>query len=325
MKRREFIAGLGSAAAWPVVVRAQQPATPVIGFLSGGTRDDTRGLLTAFRQGLGETGYVEGKNVAIESRLAEGQYDRLAAIATDLVLRKVTVIAAVGGSAAALAAKAATQTIPIVFANGGDPVKLGLVPSLNRPDGNVTGISFLANTLAAKRIGLMREVVPMSTIGFLFNPTNPNSEPEIKDVEVAARSIGQKIVLMKASSEPEIEAAFASFDLERIGALILAGDVFFYSRREQFAALAARHAVPTIYELRDFAVAGGLMSYGTSLADAHRLCGIYAGRILKGERPSDLPVQQPTKFELVINLKTAKALGIAVPETLLATADEAIQ
>ncbi len=300
---------------------------PVIGFLNGASSETFAHLAAAFRQGLSEAGYVEGRNVAIEYRWAEGEYDRLPALAAELVRRQVAVIAAGGGVAAALAAKAATTTIPIVFSGGGgDPVKLGLVASLNRPGGNVTGVSILTAALGAKRLGLLRELLPSATlIAVLINPTNPNSEIQLKDIEEAARTVGQQIFILYASNERDFDAAFAIIVERRAGALVVGADPYFNSRRDQLAGLAARHAIPAMYEQREFAVAGGLASYGTSLTDSFRQVGDYAGRILKGEKPADLPVMQPTRFELVINLKTATALRLTVPPTLLARADEVIE
>jgi putative tryptophan/tyrosine transport system substrate-binding protein len=326
VRRREFIAGLGSAAAWPVVARAQQPATPVIGFLSARAAGEDAYLLTAFHQGLKEAGYVEGRNVAIEYRWAEGQYDRLPALAADLVRRKVTVIVATGALSAALAARAATTIIPTVFQVGNDPVQVGLVPSLNRPGGNLTGVTTLAAELMPKRLELLHEVVPGATVvAALLNPTNPNAETFSRDLQAAALTLGLRLHILHASTQRGFDTAFATLVQLRAGGLVIASDSFFTSRSEQLAALALRNAVPAIYSYREFAAAGGLMSYGGGLTDAHRLAGVYTGRILKGEKPSDLPVQQSTKIELMVNLKTAKALGLTIPETLLAIADQVIE
>jgi ABC-type uncharacterized transport system substrate-binding protein len=327
MRRREFITLLGGAtAAWPMSTRAQQAAVPVIGFLSGATPAESSYRLAAFRRGLNEIGYVEHRNVGIEYRWAGGQYDRLPAFAAELVNLKVSVIYASGNAASALAAKAATTTIPIVFTTGGDPVKLGLVSSFNRPGNNVTGVSFLANQLGAKRLELLHELVPAATsIGFLVNPTNPNSQSEASDVQAAARILGLHLHVENASTEREIDAAFASFVQERVNALFVIADAFFSTHRDQLIALAARHALPASYSGADNKTAGGLMTYGASAADADRQAGVYTGRILKGEKPADLPVMQPTRFELVINLKIAKALGLTVPPMLLALADEVIE
>ncbi|MGO9636033.1 MAG: ABC transporter substrate-binding protein [Steroidobacteraceae bacterium] len=325
--RRQFISVLGGMAfAWPLPARGQQPAMPVIGYLtslSPGPGDIRR---AAFWQGLRTTGYVEGQNVAIEYRWAEGHYDRLPALAADLVGRKVSVLAAVGGNPSAVAAKAATSTVPIVFVIGGDPVQLGLVSSLNHPGGNLTGSSFLLNTLTAKRLELLRELVPTAkVVGYLVNPTNPSSQSELTDVQAAARALRLQLIVLNADNEREIDAAFANFSQQGIEAFFTGADIFFFNRREQIVAQAAHYAMPAVYHLRDFAADGGLMSYGTSLDDAYRLAGVYAGRILKGEKPADLPVQQSVKVELVINLKTAKTLGLTFPLTLLGRADEVIE
>jgi putative tryptophan/tyrosine transport system substrate-binding protein len=326
MKRREFITLLGGAVAWPLAARAQQPAMPVIGFLSGQSAAPFAPLTAAFRQGLKEAGFVEGQNVAIEYRWAEGQFDRLPALAADLVGRQVTVVVATGGEPSVFAAKAATTRIPIVFTAGGDPVTQGLVANLNRPGGNLTGMFFLASALDSKRLGLLRELLPnAATIAVLWNPYSPGGAPQLKDIQEAARAIGQQIVILNASSEADIDAAFATIVQQRIGALLVAADPYFSNRRDYILALAARHAVPAIYYLREFTAFGGLMSYGASLSDAFRQVGTYTGRILKGEKPGDLPIMQPTKFELVINLKTARALGLDVPDKLFALADEVIE
>jgi len=324
IRRREFITLLGGVTvAWPLAARGQQPTVALVGLLTGSMQDDR--WLGALRQGLKEAGYIEGRNVAIKHRSADGHFDRVPALAAALAADNVALIIAIAPSAA-LAAKAATVTIPIVFVTGADPVELGLVSSLSRPDGNVTGVNFMVKTLAAKRLELLRELVPgAALIGFLFNPTNPASEPEIRDVQAASRALGLQLQILHASSDRDIETAFASFAQQRINAILVAGDSFFLSRSDQLIAAAARHAVPTSYQLREFVAAGGLISYGTDLIDAYRLAGVYAGRILKGERPTDLPVQQSVKFELVINLKTAKALSLQIPDRLLAIADEVIE
>jgi putative tryptophan/tyrosine transport system substrate-binding protein len=324
MRRREFIAGLGSAAAWPLAARAQQQAMPVIGFLNGGSADGYAPMVAAFRQGLKETGYVEGQNVTIEYRLAENQYDRLPAMAAELVHRQVAVI--VANTLGALAAKAATTTIPIVFTTASDPVQVGLVPSLNRPGGNVTGVSQLNVAVGPKRLQLMHELVPRATIiAVLVNPTDPNSETQLKDLQAAARILGVQLDVLHASTERDFDKVFATLAQLRTGALVISTDILLFDRIEQLAALTVRHAVPAIFQERAFTAAGGLVSYGASTPANYRLAGVYAGRILKGEKPADLPVQQSTKIELLINMKTAKALGLTIPETLLATADEIIQ
>jgi putative tryptophan/tyrosine transport system substrate-binding protein len=312
MRRREFITLVPGAAAWPLAAHAQQPAMSVVGLLTARHLNERE--MDAVRRGFDEVGYSEGRNLAIMSRSAEDQYDRLPALAADLVRREVAVIVSIGGPLGGFAAKNATATIPIVFTTGGDPVKLGLVSSLNRPGGNLTGVCFLVNMLGAKRLQLLHELVPTAAvIGVLANPANPNFAPEIADLQEAARTLGLQIRVANASSERDIDAAFANFRQQRIGALIVAADSLFVGRREQIVALATRDALPALYYLREFVTAGGLISYGTSLTDAYRLAGVYAGRILKGEKPADLPVMQSTRFELVINMKTAKILGVDVP------------
>ncbi len=326
MRRREFVTLLGGvSAACPLTASAQQAAMPVIGFLAGQSREGRAYLTAALKQGLSETGYFEGQNASIEYRWAENQYDRLPEMAAELVNRKVAVIVA-GPIPAALAAKAATADIPIVFAIGGDPVKSGLVASLNRPDGNITGVSFFTTTLEPKRLELLREVAPnVAVIAMLLNPKSLDYENQVRDVQAAARSIGQQIVVLNASSERDIEIAFATVVQRRVGAILIGSDPFFTDRRNQLVGLAAHHGIPAIYQWREFAEAGGLMSYGTSLADAYRSVGTYAGRILKGTKSADLPVQQSTKIELVINLKTARALGLTFPLPLSGRADEVIE
>jgi putative ABC transport system substrate-binding protein len=325
VKRREFITLLGGAASWPVAARAQQPAMPTVGLVNAGSPESAAYRTSAFRQGLSETGYVEGRNVTIEYRWAEGHYDRAPELVADLVRRRVAVIA--GDTAAALAAKAATSTIPIVFGVGQDPVKLGLVASLARPGGNATGVNFFIAELAAKRLGLLREMVPHAArVAALLNPANAaNAEATLRDLQTASRATGLQIHVLNASSRGEIDAAFATLAREKVDALFVSGDGFFNSRRVQLAMLAVRYAVPAIYSLRDYAEVGGLMSYGTLFPDVYRQIGVYAGQILKGAKPGDLPVLQPTKFELVINTQAASLLNVEVPPTLLARADEVIE
>jgi putative ABC transport system substrate-binding protein len=325
IRRREFIAGLGGAVAWPLAARAQQPAMPVIGLLGSQSADDSEIAYVPFLQGLKETGYVVGQNVAVEYRYAENQNDRLPAFAADLVRRRVAVILATSTNAA-FAAKAATTTIPIVFVTGADPVASGLVASLNRPGANLTGSAALTAELAPKRLQLLRELTPNAAVfGVLADPAMRYTPSAIADLQAAARTLGLQLVVVNARTNSDLEMAFATFSQQRAGAVLVAPSTFFDRRPEQLAALAARHALPAIYQFREFALAGGLISYGSSLGYMLHQVGIYTGRILKGEKPADLPVEQAVKIELTLNLKTAKALGITIPETLLATADEVIQ
>jgi putative ABC transport system substrate-binding protein len=330
MRRREFITGVGSAVAsvgLPLAARGQQPAVPVIGFVNAGSADASAGLVAAFRKGLGETGYVEGQNVTVEYHWLEGQFDRLQALMAELVRRRVTVIATPGTTLAAIAAKAATAMIPIVFGVGDDPVKLGLVGSLARPNGNATGFNYFSQELNAKRLGLLRQLLPRAVrVAVFVNPSNvTTAETTLREAQKTARAIELQIHVLNASTIGEIDAAFGTLARERPDALYFASDAFFFSRRLQIATLAARERIAAVYARREYVDGGGLISYGTSLADAAHQVGVYTGNILKGIKPGDLPVLQSTKFELVINVKTAKALGLTIPETLLATADEVIQ
>jgi ABC-type uncharacterized transport system substrate-binding protein len=327
MRRREFIGLVGGAAvACPLVARAQSPVITTIGYLSTRSPGEAKYVTDAFIRGLNESGYVEGRNLAIEYRWAELQYDRLPALASDLVRRQVAVIAAVGGAHSGLAAKATTSTIPIVFVSAGDPITFGLVPSLSRPAGNVTGISMLTVALAAKRLELLHELVPApAVIALLVNPTSPYVEPETKDVMASASALGRQVKVLNATTAQEVDAAFAVFVQQRAGALLVSGDPFFDSMRDRLVELAARHSVPAIYQWREFTEIGGLISYGTSILDAYRQSGVYVAKILRGAKPADLPVLQPTLFETVLNLKTAKALGLTIPQSFLLRASEVIE
>jgi putative tryptophan/tyrosine transport system substrate-binding protein len=326
MRRREFISLIGGAAAWPFAVRAQQAATPVIGFLNSASPDAFAPYVAGFLQGLRDAGYIDGQNVKVEYRWGYGQYDRLPQLAAELAGQQVAVIVASGGEPSVMAAKAATNSVPIVFGIGGDPVKLGLVASLNRPGGNITGVWNLTSSLEAKRLGLLAELVPKAgMIAVLVNPNYAQAQAQKVEVQEAARNISRQIVVVDASSDRDFDPAFATFKQHKADALVTAADPFFNARRDLLVALAARHGLPAVYEFREFAAAGGLMSYGTSLVGAYRQYGVYAAQILKGARPADLPVLQPTTFELVINLKTAKALDLEVPPSLLARADEVIE
>jgi putative tryptophan/tyrosine transport system substrate-binding protein len=325
--RRKFIAAIGgTAATWPFAARSQQPKMQVIGFLHSASAAEYAHLVTAFRSGLKEVGYVEGQNVAIEYRWAEGEYERLTSLAADLITRKVDVIVATGGEPSALAAKAATSTVPIIFTSGGDPVKAGLVASLNRPGANATGVTLFTTTLLAKRLEYLHYLLPkMTTVNFLVNPNFRNTETDTKDLQEAARLLGSQMRILNARSDRDFDAAFAALAERPAEPLIIDAEPFFYAQRIKLVTLAAHYAVPVMYYLREFVSEGGLISYGSSLADSYRQIGVYAGRVLKGEKPGDLPVVQPTRFELVINLKTAKALGLEVPPTLLGLIDEAIE
>jgi putative tryptophan/tyrosine transport system substrate-binding protein len=326
MRRRQFISLIGgAAAAWPVAVRAQQPAMPVIGFLSSGTAAPWVHLVAAFRDGLKAIGFIEGQNVAIDFRWADGQYDKLSSLAAGLVSRQVAVIVAAGGAVAALAAKAATSTIPIVVAIGDDPVKYGLVASLSRPTDNITGVTLFIDVLAAKRVEVLAELATTAALAILINPRNPNAEAEARNAQAAAERSGRELRVLTASNEDEIHAAFATVAQQARAAVTIGTDPFFYSRPDQLVGRAAQHAVPTIYFHRSFGLAGGLITYGATFTDEFRTAGRYAGRILAGEKPNNLPIVQPTKFEMVINLKTAKTLGLDIPPTLIARADEVIE
>jgi putative tryptophan/tyrosine transport system substrate-binding protein len=325
LERRAFITLLGGAAAWPTVALAQQPGVRVIGFLSSASPDAFAPYVAAFRGGLAETGHLEGSGLTLEFRWAEGQYARLPALAEELVRRGVFLITATGGIMSAQAARAATASIPIVFTSGFDPVAVGLVPSLNKPAGNVTGVSFFAAQLSAKRLGILRELVPYAAIALLMNPSNPNASVELKDARSAAEAVGQPIRVLNVSSKRELDDLSAIFDRERPGALLVGSDPFFIAQRNQLIAVAARYAIPSMYNERQMVVDGGLLSYGASIADGYHYAGVYAGKILNGAKPADLPIMQPTKFELVINQKTAKTLSLAIPPTLLALADEVIE
>jgi ABC-type uncharacterized transport system substrate-binding protein len=325
VKRREFVTLLGSAAAWPLAARAQQAAMPVIGFLKNTTAGASTLQVAAFRQGLNEMGFEEGRNLAVEYHYADNNYDQLSELAADLVRRPVKLIVAAGDNPA-LAAKAATPTIPIVFAVAGDPVQLGVVANLNRPGSNVTGVSFFSITVTPKRLGLLHELVPWATVfGLLANPNNSSAEAEVEEAEAAARELGCKLVVVHATNSTDIDTAFATLVQKSAGAIVVAGDALFINRRDQIIELAARNAVPASYNLREYAQAGGLMSYGADILDIYHQAGVYTGRILRGVKPADLPVMLPTKFPLVINLKTARALGLTVPSGVLAIADEVIE
>jgi putative ABC transport system substrate-binding protein len=326
MRRREFITLAGSAAAWPLTARAQQAAMPVIGLLHPGSSSQFAIYVAAFRKGLSQTGFVEGQNLQIEYRWADNHYERLSMLATDLVRLPVAAIAAIGGSASAKAAKAATATIPIVFIAAGDPVKDGLVVSLRRPGGNLTGLSLLNLAVAAKRLELLHELVPKAAIiSVLVNPTNSQTAPELEQIQAAAPTLGLQTRVLNASNEPEIETAFAALVQERGEALLVVSDPLFTGRRDELVTLAARNAIPAVYQYREFTASGGLLSYGTNLMDTYRQAGVYMGKILKGSQPADLPVEQATKIEMVVNLKTAKALGLEVPMSILLRADEVIE
>jgi putative tryptophan/tyrosine transport system substrate-binding protein len=326
LKRREFVTLIGGVAAWPLAARAQEPALPLIGFLSSRSADDSTRAVAAFRQGLAEADYAESRNVAIEFRWAQAQFDRLPILAAELVRRRVAVLAAVGGAQTPRAAMAATSTIPIVFGIGEDPVKEGLVPNINRPGANVTGATFFTALLGPKRLGLLRDLVPgVEVIGLIVNQNSPQGQAQIKDVQEAALGLGQRVVVLNGGSDDEIDAAFASLAAQKVSALLVASDPFFDPRRPRLIALAAHYTVPALYHFRDFPLEGGLLSYGASISELYQQVGAYVGRILKGDKPSDLPVLLPSKFELVINLKTARALHLVIPPGVLAIAEEVIE
>ena len=326
MRRRDFLGVLTAALPWPIVARAQQPSMPVVGFMSGRSPDDAGHLIAAFGHGLGEGGFVEGRNIVIEYRWALGQYDRLSALAADLVSHRVAVLVGTGGDGSAVAAKQASATIPVVFGMGGDPVKAGLVESLNRPGGNATGFTLLTNEMEPKRLGMLHDLVPgAAVLGVLLNPNFLPAGRQLQDLEDAAQKIGQRLFVAKASNDGELNTAFTSLLEQQVGALLVAADPYFDTRRDLLIAFAAKNKLPAIYQFREYAVAGGLISYGPNITEMYRQAGLYAARILKGEKPSNLPVVQPTKFEFVINLKTAKTLGLAIPAGLISFADEVIE
>lgn len=326
MRRREFILLIGSATAWPFAAAAQQRAVPVVGFMSGRAPDDSAHLVAAFQQGLAETGFVEGQTVAIEFRWAHGDYNRLPALAADLASRKVTVLVGVGGDVSAVAATKATKTIPVVFGMGGDPVKAGIVASFNRPGGNATGYTLWTSEMESKRLGLLRELVPgVRLIGVLVNPQFPPTERELEDLEPAAKAVSQQLFVARADNDAELDAALASFAQQGVGAFLVTTAPFFDTRHDRIIGFAAQNRLPAVYQFREYAAAGGLMSYGPNIVESYGNAGVYVGRILKGEKPADLPVLQPTKFDFVINLKTAKALELTVPPALLAEAGEVIE
>jgi putative ABC transport system substrate-binding protein len=326
VKRRAFVTLLGGAAAWPLAARAQQQAMPVIGWMSGRSPEDSDHLLAAFREGLRETGFVEGESVAIEYRWARGRYEQLPAMAVDLVGRRIAVLVGIGGDPSALAAKRATSTIPIVFGMGGDPITAGLVASFNRPGGNATGFTLLTNLMEPKRVGLLHELVPgVLVIGALVNPNFPPAARQLQEIEEATRTINQKLFVAKAGNDAELDAALASLLQQRVGALLVAADPYFDTRRDRIISFVAENKLPAMYQFREYAVAGGLISYGPRITDSYRQGGIYAGQILRGAKPGDLPVLQPTKFDLVLNMKTANALGLAVPNAVQLLADEVIE